>query len=288
MGLLRKKIWSLILQQISQFRLRSAQSHKQSVRRNITIMNELKPLRRLPLEAAYNVRDIGGYPIAAGGITRWKTFLRSDSMHRLTAKDRMYLIKYGVRTVVDLRTTAETGLQPNVFSGDTEVQYVHHNIVGDDPSVESDSVEAGIPVDWLSRSYTHWLDTRQTVFYQTLSLMANPETRPIIYHCAGGKDRTGVISALLLDIAGVTRETIAEDYALTARYLLQRNLDGNGVAEQDGITTWQQYQAEYCPPQGMIRTLNHLDNKYGSVEKYMQEIGLSLEQIASLRDALTG
>jgi protein-tyrosine phosphatase len=95
-----------------------------------------------------------------------------------------------------------------------------------------------------------------------------------------------VISALLLDIAGVARETIAEDYALTARYLLERNLDGHGFPEQDGVTTWQQYQAEYCPPEGMMKTLQHLDERYGGVAEYMQAIGLSGEQIESLRSAL--
>ena len=95
-----------------------------------------------------------------------------------------------------------------------------------------------------------------------------------------------MISALLLDIAGVDRETIAEDYRLTARYLLQRNLDGHGVPEQEDITTWQQYQAEYCPPEGMIKTLKHLDENYGGVPQYMQSIGLSIEQITNLREAI--
>ena len=132
------------------------------------------------------------------------------------------------------------------------------------------------------------MDKRQTAFRQVLTLLAKSPARPVIYHCAGGKDRTGVISALLLDIAGVDRETIAEDYSLTARYLIQRNLDGHGAAGQEGVTTWRQYQSEYCPPEGMIKTLKHLDEKYGGVPQYMQAIGLSVEQITSLSNALAG
>ena len=153
---------------------------------------------------------------------------------------------------------------------------------------ESDYVETGIPAERIRISYTHWLDRRQTAFRKVLTLLAKSSARPVIYHCAGGKDRTGVISALLLDIAGVDRETIAEDYSLTARYLIQRNLDGHGAAGQEGVTTWRQYQAEYCPPEGMIKTLKHLDENYGGVQQYMQAIGLSVTQITSLRTALTG
>jgi protein-tyrosine phosphatase len=248
--------------------------------------SDSKPLRRLSLEGAYNVRDLGGYPIRAGGSTRWKTFLRADSMHRLTSKDRVTLVQYGVRTVVDLRTTEETEFQPNVFAGESEIQYVHHNIIGGDSLTENAYVETGIPADRIRISYTHWLDRRQTAFRQVLTLLAKPSARPVIYHCAGGKDRTGVISALLLDIAGVDRETIAEDYSLTARYLMQRNLDGHSFSGQKVVTTWRQYQAEYCPPDGIIKTLKHLDENYGGVPQYMQAIGLSVEQITSLSNAL--
>jgi protein-tyrosine phosphatase len=246
------------------------------------------PSRHLPMEGAYNIRDIGGYPIESGGNTRWKTFLRADNMSRLTGEDQAALVRYGVRTVVDLRTSVELVDTPNVFGGSSEVSYVHHNIVGDERLAENEIVVTGVPADRIRTSYTRWLDTRQAIFHQILALLADPAARPAIYHCAGGKDRTGVISALLLDIAGVSRETIAEDYALTARYLLQRNLDGHGAAEQDGITTPQQYEAEYCPPEGMMKTLQHLDDGYGGVEEYMQAIGLSDEQIESLRGALAG
>ena len=250
--------------------------------------SDSKPKRRLPIEGAYNVRDLGGYPIRAGGSTQWKTFLRADSMHRLTSKDRDTLVQYGVRTVVDLRTTQEIEFQPNVFAGESEIQYVHHNLIGDDSPTERNYVSTGITADRIRISYTYWLDNRQTAFRQVLTLLAESSARPVIYHCAGGKDRTGVISALLLDIAGVDRETIAEDYSLTARYLMQRNLDGHGFPGQKVVTTWQQYQAEYCPPDGIIKTLKHLDDNYGGVPQYMQAIGLSVEQITSLSNALTG
>ena len=77
---------------------------------------DITPVRHLGLAGTYNTRDIGGYPTTDGGSTRWQVFLRSDNMHALTAADQDALIDYGVRTVVDLRTTRETELTPNVFA----------------------------------------------------------------------------------------------------------------------------------------------------------------------------
>ena len=271
--------------------------------------------RHLDLEGACNIRDIGGYPTDDGRRTRWKMFLRSDSLHHLAPKSQAALIAYGVRTVIDLRRTEETETHPNVFVGSSEVVYLHHNIIGDGATItqvishlaaqraegdealelrEREFVETELPAERIKNSYTTLLDLRQSGVYHVLSALADPAARPALYHCAGGKDRTGVITALLLGIAGVRRETIAEDYALTARFLfpcfpglkLQRTLGGEAAAEQDCVTTWEQYQAEFCPPEGMIKTLQHLDDRYGGIEGYLQAIGLSSGQIESLRRAL--
>jgi protein-tyrosine phosphatase len=253
-----------------------------------TSMAENAPRRHLALDGTYNTRDIGGYPTQDGGMTRWQVFLRSDNMHELTSADRDTLIDYGVRTVVDLRTTRETEATPNVFVGSDRARYVWHNIIGDVRTASTQDVVTGVPSDRIKRAYTSWSDNRQEQLRATLSTLAEPGTGAAIYHCAGGKDRTGVISALLLDIAGVSRETIAEDYGLTGRYLHQRNLDSAAENAEAPISTWQQYQAEFCPPEGMIKTLQHLDDNYGGVRPYLEAIGLDAAQIGALRSALRG
>jgi protein-tyrosine phosphatase len=246
------------------------------------------PRRHLGLAGSYNTRDIGGYPTQDGGMTRWQVFLRSDNMHDLTAADQDALIDYGVRTVVDLRTTWETEATPNVFVGSDRARYVWHNIIGDERTASTEDIVAGVPSDKIRRAYTSWLDNRQDQVSATLSTLAEPDTGAAIYHCAGGKDRTGVISALLLDIAGVSRETIAEDYGLTGQYLHQRNLDNAVENAEAPISTWQQYQAEFCPPEGMLKTLQHLDDNYGGVTPYLEAIGLDSAQIGALQSALRG
>ncbi|SVE38448.1 uncharacterized protein METZ01_LOCUS491302, partial [marine metagenome] len=193
--------------------------------------------RHIELEGAYNIRDIGGYPTENGYHTRWKMFLRSDSMHRLTEQSKADLVAYGIRTVIDLRTTLETQTQTNVFIGSSQVSYLHHNVIGDEYLPDEDRVITGLPADSIRASYTTWLDLRQNAILGVLSSLADPTVRPAVYHCAGGKDRTGVITALLLGIAGVPRHIIAEDYALTAHFLLQRNLHEAPPAGQEDITS---------------------------------------------------
>jgi protein-tyrosine phosphatase len=248
--------------------------------------SDIEPRRHVALEGTYNTRDIGGYPTEHGRLTRWNTFFRSDNMHRLTPQDRDAIVGYGVRTVIDLRTTSETEMYPNVFAASAEVSYVHTNLIGDDYLSEIGIVEAGLARDRISRSYISWLDDRQPQIREILATLAEASGRPAIYHCAGGKDRTGLITALLLENAGVPRTTVVEDYALTARFLIRRIMDGQGPEEQERITTWQQFEAKFCPPEGMMQVLEHMDARYGGVKAYARAIGLSDEQVESLYEAL--
>ena len=103
------------------------------------------PGRRIETEGAFNIRDIGGYPTTDGRRVRWRTFFRADSMHRLTANDQQTLLGFGLRTVIDLRRTRELAELPNVFASSAEVNYRHHNLVGDEPLPYS--IAAGTPAD---------------------------------------------------------------------------------------------------------------------------------------------
>ena len=250
----------------------------------------MEPTRHLKLEGAYNVRDLGGYPTVDGLTTRWRTFLRADSLHRLSPASQTALLDLGIRSVVDLRSLPEVERLPNVFVGSPDVIYHHFNLIGDAPLLEPqeyfDSLQ---PSDQIALVYGKWLDLRQTEIGRILATLADPATPPAMYHCAGGKDRTGLISALLLATAGVSHETIAEDYALTARYLWDRVLDDPSPDEEvASLKTWENYQRVFCPPDVMLKTLQHLEDRYGGVEKYIRATGLSSEQIGSLRATLVG
>ena len=242
--------------------------------------------RHILLEGNYNARDIGGYPIEGGGSTRWRVFMRSDRMDLLTAADQAKLLGYGVRSIIDLRTVHETRETPNVFVESDQIGYVHCDLMGDTPTPITDEVALGLPAVRIERSYTGWLDYRKAQVAEVLGMLADPGFGPALYHCAGGKDRTGVISALLLGIAGVPRDVILDDYTLTSEFLYRRALLGGARPEEKPVSSPREYADEYCPRDGMARTLAHLDRGYGGIEDYVRAIGLSDGQIEALRKML--
>ena len=246
---------------------------------------KLQPGRHLEVEGTYNVRDLGGYGTSDGRRTRWQTLVRADSLHRVPPAYQAALIDYGIRTVIDLRTTAETLAEPNVFSASPNVSYLHHDMAGD-----TEPYDGWEDLEGLARIvaiYTNRLDRRLGQIGETLAAIAAPGALPAIYHCAGGQDRTGLITALLLGIAGVPEETIAEDYALTAHYYINLFLGKDAPPDVDPADyTWQAYQQRSCPPEAMLSTLEHLGDRYGGVEGYVRTAGLDSAQIEGLRNAM--
>jgi protein-tyrosine phosphatase len=239
-----------------------------------------EPDRHLPLPGTYNVRDIGGYRSRDGRTIQWRTFWRADSLHRLPPEAQVTLLGYGVRTVIDLRRSDELQAAPNVFAGSTSVTYCHLSLQVDAPLVP------GTP-QRLVGAYCHMLDERQEQICETLRVLAAPGGLPAVVHCTAGKDRTGLIAALVLGLAGVPEDTIVEDYALSARYLAGPYLE---EARQRALRrgyTWEQYEPLVrCPPEFMHATLQYLKERYGSIEAYTRTIGLGQEQISRFQDLL--
>jgi len=120
-----------------------------------------------------------------------------------------------------------------------------------------------------------------------LTSLAEQESRTAMYHCAGGKDRTGVISALLLGIAGVPPDVIAEDYALSAKYLLDRYFAEQAPPESTSDNyTHEDYKRDFCPPDAMLKGLDYVNERYGGTEAYARTAGLRPLEIESIRAAL--
>ena len=250
----------------------------------------LHPRRRLALEGAYNVRDLGAYPTQDGRRTRWGKFLRADGLHALTGESQDALIGYGVRTAVDLRLTREVEFRANALASRPEVSYHQVNVLGDE-YLEADVPEIGEPADRLVGIYTTVLDKRQPALRRVLGLLAGSGSSAAMYNCTAGKDRTGIVSALLLGLAGVPHEIIVEDYALSARFLLERYLHlleaGEMTTERPlEEITWQTYRDEFCPQSAMRRVLTHLDDRYDGVEGYVCQIGVTQAEIEAIRTSL--
>lgn len=239
--------------------------------------------RHLPWDACYNIRDVGGYPTLDGGTVRWHALVRADNLCRLTAAGCQTLLDYGIRTIIDLRLPVELEQDPNPFAQTSVAQgvlsYQHRSLL--DPAdiaglAELDAAPSQAVLYQLILE--RFRDPIRTV------IMAIAEAQPggILIHCHAGKDRTGLVTALLLGIAGVPDDVIIADYALTERYLrplhdriLERTTDPIArarLAEQLSAT-----------PTTMRTVLDDLNVRYGGIPGYLAEIGVSVATQAQLR-----
>lgn len=224
-----------------------------------------------------NARELGGHPTLDGATTRWRSLLRSDDLVQLTAEGVQALAAYGVRTVVDLRWPAEIAARPHPRAlRDHEVRY--HRV----------SLLAGDEMEWASLSGActkeMWkcavLEHTRPQLRQVLEIIANAADEPLLFHCVAGKDRTGVIAALLLALADVEPAAIAADYAASTAQLADAYLSRYAELEREQIL-----EALRCPEEGVHNMLAYLV-QYGGAAGYLTAIGLSNPTIARLRARL--
>jgi protein-tyrosine phosphatase len=231
-------------------------------------------LRVLGLAGTYNLRDVGGYPTQNGSRTRWRTLLRSDSLHRLATGEQATLLELGLRTVIDLRSERELAEAPNVFAASDNVRYLNLPLVpgGGDVRAEIPSLEV---------LYRLIVNTRSAELAAIVNTLAVPGALPAVVHCTAGKDRTGLVIALLLRLVGVDAETIAADYNATEACLAgEFMVDFRQRTEARGID-WQAYEPLLkCPPEFMLSLLTYVDETHGGVHAYLMQAGVAAEQLA--------
>lgn len=242
--------------------------------------------RHLPLEGAYNIRDLGGYETVDGRTTRWGQYLRSDTLANLPQASVDALVAYGIRNIIDLRRSTELQLKPSPFIGSEAVTYYHQNMSGDVPLEGTPGIpEIEEQTERRGEVYCQILDQRKHILHQIFSILAQPDGLPALAHCNAGKDRAGIVAAFVLDIAGVPRETIVDDYALTAKYNVVRYVEDNPDLSPDEYT-WKDYQDMACDPRSMELMLDYLDTKYGGVQGYLRDVGITDEQMNSIRETM--
>ena len=250
--------------------------------------------RHLDLEGAYNLRDIGGYETADGRMTRPRTLFRSDSLHNLTPESQRALVSEGLRTVVDLRVTEAVTQHPNVFADSTQVDYNWVNVMGDVPLVKvSDINVSSLGPDRPPDIYAAILGRRREWMGKVVKLLAAPGALPALYHCNSGRDRAGLVTMLLLSIAGVPAETIVADYSSSATYLWRRIPDREAgrrlrldPADFDASEEYRrafETERNIAPPHAMRASIEHLEREYGGVRPYLLGAGVNDEELERLR-----
>lgn len=248
--------------------------------------------RWIELDGAVNVRDLGGLPTAGGARTRAGVLLRSDNLQGLSDKDVRRLVDdQGVRTVLDLRTPGEIvaeGPGPLVAEG---LRHVACNLIpGWDPRtydaarvVPHEKREEGD----LSHHYIQYLDEAADQVVRALRVIADSDSGPVVVHCAAGKDRTGVVVALALVVAGVGREDVVADYALTGERIeaIRDRLAASPTYAEDMANR----PVDDMRPHAlsMRHFLDRLDERGGALA-WLTEQGFGPDEQAALRDRLVG
>lgn len=221
------------------------------------------------LENTLNTRELGGYRTEKGGYTKYDRLLRSDMQKNLSGRDIAYLSDRQITTIIDMRGEADVKKTPSPFLRMTGSPHFHYyNIPIEEGSRIPESVEA-VPHSYMK------IATAANITQVFRQIAHAPEG--VLFHCSAGKDRTGVVSALLLLLARVGDGDIIENYMLTKEYnrerlqLLHQNfpeIDMNIVIPRE---------------QFMVRFLELFREAYGDVETYLQA-----EEIRGIKDKLLG
>jgi protein-tyrosine phosphatase len=242
--------------------------------------------RLIRLQGAHNIRDLGGYAIPGGGETKWRAVLRGDGLHRLSAGDRALLLGEGLRTVIDLRSRHELELEPNPFQGHPNVWFHNTPLFGALSPVEAVRGGSSGLFDMAAR-YREAIDRCRDHIAEVIGTIARAEEGMILFHCSAGKDRTGIIAALLLSLAGVDEETIVADYALTGTVALPliERLRAEALARGTAADLAACFLA--CEPGTMRALLEHVADAHGGAASYLAGIGIGHETLEKLKRRMT-
>lgn len=236
---------------------------------------------RLLLPSLLNARDLGGFVVSHGKRTAFRRFIRSDEPSLLSEQDLSELILYPVSTVIDLRDISEINRRPTPFPAHPQVSYHHIPLFGSDAdNIESDVVQIAISHS-LGALYVYVLQNRSECLLAFFRTVINAPRGAILFHCTHGKDRTGILAALLLLVAGVSRNEILHNYAIT--YELIRPI----VDPKIELLPLHMQHILRSDINNMEMVFHFLDEHYeGSVEKYLLHIGLNGIELQLIFDRL--
>lgn len=229
---------------------------------------------RLPLNGTVNTRELGGYPTTDGKTTKYHIFLRSDALTNLSNEDNVFLKEYGITDIIDLR--GSTAIQSTFISDDSinKNYFNFHYIPLSNKKIEeyvknnqySDDFNFGI-------GYSYLLENKAKI-KEIFDVLANSKGC-VLFHCAAGKDRTGVVAALILGLCNVPTQDIIANYEVTATYISKSKfmeLYSRNMQKSDSLF--------------MATFIDNIIKEYSSFENYLLKCGISKDKLDKIKDKL--
>jgi hypothetical protein len=235
--------------------------------------------RQLTWDACLNVRDLGGHRTPEGE-TRWGAIVRADALKRLTDDGWRELVGHGIVTIVDLRMDEERAADP---PADVPVEVVHVNGLAGSPPDYGEQLDALVdavptPAEKTKVVYLDFLERFGPNWAAAIRAVADAPPGGVLVHCMGGKDRTGLVVALLLSLAGVSDAEIAADYAISEGNLTSVQQMWENDADSDEERE-RRRQIGRTPPDAMRAVLAELERRHGSIRQFLLDAGASPDEL---------
>ncbi|WKZ34417.1 MAG: tyrosine-protein phosphatase [Anaerolineales bacterium] len=254
----------------------------------------LRARRRLPFSGAGNFRDLGGYPATDGGTVRWGVLYRSGALDKMTSTDLKFLAALNLERVIDFRAAHEKERAPDRLPPDADMRVVEIPILDASTKVWHEAREEMIrklkdvdPADYMTATNVELATTFTPEMRRFIREVLSSNGRPLLFHCAAGKDRTGFGAALLLRLLGVPQDIVMQDYVLTNTYFLAAH-------------TWRLFLVRLsrgerfasvirgfmdARPAYLSAAFDALEREHGSFEKYARNgLGLSAGDVERLKE----
>jgi Protein tyrosine/serine phosphatase len=206
----------LLLFLLTTFMVGSSCSNKKAANKE-TVIAPMANVRLLPIEGAYNVRDMGGYNAADGKKVKWGMVFRSGDLNLLTENDLILLNSIQIKTFIDFRDSAEVVSAPDKTPA--SLVHAYHFPIEIGSIIEFKKITEENVANVLVEGNRNLVRYNQDAYCQFFNVLQHKEEAPVLFHCSAGKDRAGLGAALFLSSLGVDKETIIEDYLLTNEYI---------------------------------------------------------------------
>jgi protein-tyrosine phosphatase len=241
-----------------------------------------EPTRDIPLADTFNLRDLGGYPTSDGRRIRWRRLFRGAGLQRLAGADVEMVRELGLVTAIDLRTAGELEARGS-YPIEALPVTLHHlpmiDAIWDLTDLDPDEP----PERYLAARYREMLADGAATIAETVRILSRGENFPAVFYCAAGKDRTGVLAALVLDALGVEAESIVADYHLSKERVERIRARAGATA---GAMVDQPPAFMQAPAGAMELLLDWMRDEHGSTAAYLEGIGVAPRTVADLADNL--